>query len=215
MAITILLADDHRITREGIMNMLKSKPDMEVIGEARNGLEAVKLAKKLSPDVAIIDVTMPGLNGIDAARKIIGGSQNVKVIALSMHSDKHFVTEMFKAGASGYLLKDCAFEELVQAIRNVAQGQAYVSPEITGIMIRQLLNQGLTNVTSPFNVLTAREREVLQLVAEGKSAQQVANALNISKKTVDTHRRAIMNKLNMFSVAELTKYAIKEGLTTF
>jgi DNA-binding NarL/FixJ family response regulator len=214
MSVRIILAEDHRITREGLVNLLQERSDMEVVGEAENGREAVKLASELSPDLVIMDVTMPDLNGIDATRIITSGSNNTKVIALSMYSDKQFVQGMIQAGASGYLLKDCAFEELVAAIQAVIQGDTYLSPGIAGIVVQDYLNKLTTDRSSADTVLTAREREVLQLIAEGNSTKEIAARLSVSVKTVETHRRQIMEKLGIFSIAELTKYAIREGLTS-
>jgi len=214
MSIRIILAEDHRITREGLFNMLKDRPDMEVIGEAENGREAVQLARELSPDLVIMDVTMPDLNGIDATRIITSDSKNIKVIALSMYSDKQFVQGMIHAGASGYLLKDCAFEELVNAIRAVIDGNTYLSPGIAGIVVQDYLNKLSNDASSASSVLTTREREVLQLIAEGKSTKVIASQLNVSVKTIETHRRQIMEKLGIFSIAGLTKYAIRERLTS-
>jgi DNA-binding NarL/FixJ family response regulator len=187
---------------------------MEVVGEAENGREAVRLARELSPDLVIMDVTMPDLNGIDATRIITSGSNNTKVIALSMYSDKQFVQGMIQAGASGYLLKDCAFEELVSAIQAVIQGDTYLSPGIAGIVVQDYLTKLTTDRSSADTVLTNREREVLQLIAEGNSTKEIAARLTVSVKTVETHRRQIMEKLGIFSIAELTKYAIREGLTS-
>ena len=214
MSVRIILAEDHRITREGLVNLLQERPDMEVVGEAENGREAVRLAGELSPDLVIMDVTMPDLNGIDATRIITSGSNNTKVIALSMYSDKQFVQGMIQAGASGYLLKDCAFEELVSAIQAVIQGDTYLSPGIAGIVVQDYLTKLTTDRSSADTVLTNREREVLQLIAEGNSTKEIAARLTASVKTVETHRRQIMEKLGIFSIAELTKYAIREGLTT-
>jgi two-component system response regulator NreC len=214
MSVRIILAEDHRITREGLVNLLQERPDMEVVGEAENGREAVRLAKELSPDLVIMDVTMPDLNGIDATRIITSGSNNTKVIALSMYSDKQFVQGMIQAGASGYLLKDCAFEELVSAIQAVIQGDTYLSPGIAGIVVQDYLTKLTTDRSSADTVLTNREREVLQLIAEGNSTKEIAARLTVSVKTVETHRRQIMEKLGIFSIAELTKYAIREGLTS-
>jgi DNA-binding NarL/FixJ family response regulator len=214
MSVRIILAEDHRITREGLVNLLQERPDMEVVGEAENGREAVRLAKELSPDLVIMDVTMPDLNGIDATRLITSGSNNIKVIALSMYSDKQFVQGMIQAGASGYLLKDCAFEELVSAIQAVIHGDTYLSPGIAGIVVQDYLTKLTTDRSSADTVLTNREREVLQLIAEGNSTKEIAARLTVSVKTVETHRRQIMEKLGIFSIAELTKYAIREGLTS-
>jgi DNA-binding NarL/FixJ family response regulator len=209
----ILIADDHRITRQGLRSLLEKESDMEVVAEAQDGRTAVELAKKLLPDVVIMDVSMPDLNGIEATRQIISRCKGVKIIALSMHSDTLFVTEMLKGGVSGYLLKDCAFEELAGAIRSVISGKTYLSPSISGVVVNGYLNR-VAGFAPSRSVLTDREREVLQMIAEGKSTKQTALKLHISVKTVETHRRQIMNKLNIFSVAELTKYAIRKGITT-
>lgn len=214
MSIRIILAEDHKITREGLTNMLNDQRDMEVVGEAENGREAVRLTQELSPDLVIMDVTMPDLNGIDATRIITSGSSNTKVIALSMYSDKQFVQGMIKAGASGYLLKDCAFGELVNAIRAITDGNTYLSPGIAGIIVQDYLKKLSSDRSSATSALTNREREVLQLIAEGKGTRAIASDLNVSVKTIETHRRQIMEKLGIFSVAELTKYAIREGLTS-
>ncbi len=214
MSIRILLADDHKITRQGLRSLLDENDDMEVLAEAENGRDAIELARKLNPDVIIMDVSMPDLNGVEATRQIIQDNHDVRVIALSMHSDTLFVSEMLKSGASGYLLKDCAFQELEQAIRTVTDGKAYLSPSISGVVVEDYLHRLSKADMSTSEVLTDREREVLQLIAEGQSTKQVALKLHISAKTVETHRRQIMNKLDMHTVAELTKYAIRKGLTT-
>lgn len=215
MSIRILLADDHKITRQGLCSLLEKQADMKIVGEAENGRTAVRKAEKLLPDVIIMDVTMPDLNGIEATRKITSKTDNVKVIALSMHSDSMFVTEMLKSGASGYLLKDCAFEELTRAIRTVAAGETYLSTVISSVVVSDYLKHLAKNNSSDLETtLTAREREVLQLLAEGSSTKQIALKLHISAKTVETHRRQMMDKLNIHNVAELTKYAIRKGLTS-
>jgi DNA-binding NarL/FixJ family response regulator len=212
VAIKIILADDHKIVRQGLRTMLESEADIEVIGEADDGRMAVRLARELSPQVIIMDVGMPDLNGIEATRQVLAESPGVKVIGLSMHCDRRFVMNMLKAGASGYLLKDSAFEELATAIRMVLGGKVYLSTEIANIVVKDYLQGG--GDESVFSVLTPREREVLQLMAEGKSSRQIADHLIISIKTVETHRMQIMHKLQIFSVAELTKYAIREGLAS-
>ncbi|MDD2901258.1 MAG: response regulator transcription factor [Syntrophales bacterium] len=212
MAIKIILADDHKIVRQGLRNMLEQETDLEVIGEADDGRMAVRLVRELSPQVVIMDVGMPDLNGIEATRQVLAESPGVKVIGLSMHCDRRFVMNMLKAGASGYLLKDSAFEELATAIRMVLGGKMYLSTEIANIVIKDYLQGG--GDESVFSVLTPREREVLQLMAEGKSSRQIADHLVISIKTVETHRMQLMHKLQIFSVAELTKYAIREGLSS-
>lgn len=214
MSIRIILADDHKITREGLTTMLKGEPDMEVIGEAENGVSAIQLAKDLEPDIVIMDITMPDLNGIEATRQICAESGKTKVIGLSMHSDKRFVKGMFEAGASGYLLKDCAFEELLRALRIVAEGRFYLSPSVTSLVLEDFLRQPGSSGYSKISLLTRREKEILQLIAEGRSTKAVAHDLNLSSKTVESHRRQIMEKLGIHNIAELTKLAIKEGLTS-
>ncbi len=214
MSIRILLADDHKITRQGLRSLLEKQPDMEVVAEVEEGRTAVRLVRELLPDVVIMDVTMPDLNGIEATRQIIGKFGDIKIIALSMHSDTLFVSEMLKSGASGYLLKDCAFEELARAIRTVVANKTYLSPSISGVVVDDYLHRLSKADFSGSEILTNREREVLQLIAEGKSTKQAALKLHISTKTVETHRRQLMNKLDIHTVAELTKYAIRKGLTS-
>jgi two-component system response regulator NreC len=214
MSIRILLADDHKIIREGLRALLEKEPDMEVVGEAQDGMTTIKLAKKLLPNIVIMDIGMPDMNGIDATRQIFSETQGIKVIALSMHSDRRFVLQMLKAGASGYLLKDSAFEELASAIKTVMAGQPYLSPKITDVVIKEYIVSLPKSEETVFTKITAREREVLQLIAEGKSTKQIAVFLNVSVKTIETHRQQIMEKLGIHSIAELTKYAIREGLTS-
>ena len=213
MSIRILLADDHKITRQGLRSLLEKQSDMQVVAEAEDGRTAVRLTQELSPDVVIMDVSMPDLNGMEATRQIVSKSSNVKVIALSMHSDLQFVAVMLRSGAAGYLLKDCAFEELAGAIRTVVANQTYLSPTISGPVVDDYRHRLSKADVSDVDILTDREREVLQLMAEGKSTKQIALKLHISVKTVETHRRQIMNKLNIHTIAELTKYAIRKGLT--
>jgi two-component system, NarL family, response regulator NreC len=214
MRTRILLADDHRIIREGLRSLLQKQSDMDVVGEAQDGIAAVRLTEKLHPDIVIMDIGMPDLNGIDAARRIITRVKGVKVIALSMHSDKRFVLEMLKAGASGYLLKDCAFEELSNAIRTVSAGQIYLGQRVTGVVVNEYLQNRPVSDSTACKLLSPRETEVLQLLAEGNTTKSIASSLNVSTKTVETHRQQIMEKLNLRSVAELTKYTVKEGLTS-
>ena len=212
--IEIILADDHNIVREAMRLLLDNEPDMKVVGETADGLAALGLVRKKTPDVVIMDISMPGLNGIEATRKIIAGVPGVMVIALSAYSDRKFIFQMFKAGASGYLLKDCVFEELAFAIRSVAKNQIYISPKIADAVLKGSLRQFLKNDSSVFTVLTEREREVLQLLSEGKTAKQIASFFELSVKTIETHRQHIMDKLKIRSISELTKYAIREGLTS-
>jgi DNA-binding NarL/FixJ family response regulator len=214
MSIRIILADDHKIVRDGLRSLLENQQDIEVVAEAEDGRTTVKQAQKFSPDVIIMDISMHDLNGIEATRQIIARSPGVKVLALSMHSDKRFVTGMLRAGASGYLLKESAFRELVNAIRVVASNQTYLSPRIAGMVTEDYVHHLSATDSSVRSTLTAREREVLQLLAEGKSTKQMAAHLHVSVKTIETHRQKIMDKLDIYSVAELTKYAIREGLTS-
>lgn len=212
--VRILLADDHNIVREGLRRLIESEHGMEVVGEADNGRSTVKLAASLKPDLIIMDVSMPDLNGIEATRQIINEFPHIKVLALSMHSDKRFVAGILKSGASGYLLKDCAFEEMTGAIRAVANGGTYLSPGVAGAVIQDYVRRLSDADYSVSSVLTPREREVLQLLAEGASTKIIAENLSVSVKTIETHRRQIMEKLGINSVAALTKYAIREGLTS-
>ena len=214
MKIRIILADDHKIVRDGLRALLERQSGMEVIAEADNGRATVRMARELVPDLVIMDIGMPDLNGIDATRQIVADLPKVKVIALSMHSDRRFVVQMFRAGASGYLLKDCAFEELTRAVLAVLKNQTYLSPAVAGPVMEDYIQQLSSGEELGGTVLSPREREVLQLLAEGKTTKEVAAALCVSVKTVETHRQQIMNKLNMQSIADLTKYAIREGLTT-
>ena len=221
MTTRILLADDHQIVREGLRSLLEQHPDMEVIGEANDGRLAVEMAQQLSPDVVVMDVGMPHLNGIEATRQITSRGSHVRVVALSMHADRRFMTEMLKAGAKGYLLKDGAFEELATAIRAVVGDQVYLSPRIADVVVDDYVRRssgagsgGGGENAGAFARLTPREREVLQLMAEGRATKEIAADLKVSIKTIETHRRQIMEKLDIHSVAELTKYAIREGLTS-
>jgi len=214
MAIKILLADDHAIVRHGLAESMMKEEDMEVVGQAKNGLSAIDMVREKTPDVVVMDISMPDINGMDATREILRDFPKVKVIALSMHSAKKFVREMFKAGASGYLLKDCEFDELANAIRTVMKGKSYISPEITDVVVDSYVRTSTEDKSSVFSDLTKREREVLQLLAEGKTTKQIGLKLHISPKTVEAHRLRVMEKLDIDNVAQLTKYAIQEGLTS-
>jgi DNA-binding NarL/FixJ family response regulator len=214
MTIRVVLADDHRIIREGIRNLLDQEPDIDVVGEASDGREVILKNQELQPDVLIMDITMPNLNGIDATRKIIKQNPETRIIALSMHSDHHFVAEMLQAGATAYLLKDCVYDELVQAIQLVCQGKTYLSPEVASLLVKDYRSQSQQTTAAKSETLTPREREVLQLMAEGHSTKNIAEKLYLSAKTIEAHRAQIMRKLNIHNVAELTKYAIREGLTS-
>jgi len=212
MSIRIILADDHAIVRHGLSRSFQQETDIEVIGEANDGHSTVQLARELSPDIVVMDIAMPELNGVEATRQIVKETPQVKVIGLSMHCSNKYVREMFRAGASGYLLKDCPFEELVEAIKIVAAGKTYLSPSVGDLVIKDYISKP-DKEESAFSILSQREREVLQLLAEGKTTKQIAKRLHISPKTVEVHRLRIMNKLNIDSIAQLTKYAIQEGLT--
>jgi len=214
MDIKILLADDHKITRDGLKALLESQENMIVVGEAENGRQAVRLASKLAPDVIVMDINMPELNGIEATRQIIAELPDTKIIALSMYSDKRYVVGMLKAGVSGYLLKNCAFDELVSAISAVVANQNYMSQKIADTVMKDYANILESSDSSPASTLTAREREVLQLIAEGLKTKDIAARIHVSVKTVETHRQQVMRKLNAKSIAELTKIALREGLTS-
>ena len=213
MSIRIILADDHAIVRSGLARLLQQQEGVEIVGQADNGTSAVALARKLLPDIVIMDIGMPDLNGIEATRQIVKESPQVKVIGLSMHSSKRYIREMFKAGASGYLLKNCPFEELTEAVKVVLAGKSHISPSISTAIIGDYVSGAVDDKSSVFSILTEREREVLQLLAEGKTTKQIAECLHISPKTVEAHRLKIMSKLNIDNIAQLTKYAIQEGLT--
>lgn len=212
-SIEILLVDDHRIVRESLANLLVKQTDFQVVGQAEDGRKALRLVAELKPRVVVMDVGMAGMNGIDATRQILEIAPEVRVIGLSMHSERRFVEEMLRAGAVGYLLKDCAFEQLVLAIRTVAEGRFYLGPRIVDEVLKHYVRQLSSNASAKPETLTTREREVVQLLAEGKTTLEIADILKVSAKTVETHRRNVMEKLKIFSVAELTKYALREGLT--
>lgn len=214
MSIRVLVADDHTIVRNGLRAMIEKKPGLAWAGEAANGREAVERCATLRPDVAVLDITMPVLNGIDACRRIVQDCPNTKVIGLSMHTDRRYVAEMLGAGASGYVLKEAAFEELHRAVQVVHEGRTYLSPTIAGQVVEGYLEKLSREDGSRAAQLSPREREVLQLMAEGGSTKEIASALGVSVKTIESHRQQIMRKLDLHSVAELTKYAIREGLTS-
>lgn len=213
MGLGILLVDDHKIVREGLRMLLERQPGMRVVAEAADGSTAVRLARQHRPDLVIMDITLPKLNGMEATRRILAACPLTRVIALSMHSDRRFVLETLKSGAKGYLLKDSAFDELAAAISAVREGRTYLSSQIADLVVRDAVKRQGAAWGTAFSVLTAREREVLQLLAEGRTTKETADQLGVSVKTVETHRKQIMDKLNVHSIAELTKYAIREGLT--
>ena len=213
MKIRILLVDDHNIVRQGIRSLLEREPNFVVVGEAESGREAVRMVKAIEADIIIMDVSMPDLNGMEATRQITGDKQAPKILALSMHSDRRFVVGILEAGASGYLLKDCAYEEMTAAIKSVVNGFLYLSPSVAGAVIQDYVKHLHEAKGGARDLLSSREKEVLQLLTEGNSTKQIAERLILSVKTVETHRRQIMEKLEIHSVAELTKYALREGLT--
>jgi DNA-binding NarL/FixJ family response regulator len=212
--ITVLLAEDHQIVREGISLVLKHEPDVSVVAETDNGRDALLKTTELSPDVVLMDMTMPDMNGIEATRRITSTVENAKVLILSMHSDKRFVEQALQAGAKGYLLKGCSSRDLLDAIREVAAGKMYFSPQIMEIIVNNFTKRLPGEAAAVGANLTPREREVLQLVAEGHNTKEIAFILKVNFKTVETYRQQIMKKLNLFTVAEITKYAIREGMTS-
>ena len=213
MTIKVILVDDHRILREGIKNILEDTSDIQVLAEADNGRDAVRLARELHPDIIIMDIAMSELNGIEATKMITRDDPGIRVIALSMHADKHYISGIFQAGASGYLLKHSAAKELIEAIRTIYANHTYLSKEISDVVVREF-SKKFDEISEQASSLSTREKEVLQLVSEGKSTRVIAEILFVSVKTVEAHRQKIMYKLNLFTVPELTKYAIKTGLTT-
>jgi len=208
--IKIILVDDHKLLRDGLKNIIEQRSNMHIIGQASNGREAIKICSKLLPNVIVMDVAMPGLNGIESARQIHKINPDIKIIGLSMHSNKQFIQGMFNAGASAYLLKDGDADELITAITTVMQHKKYLSKDINQEYLT-LLKKGEVLVKAQ---LSSREKEVLQLIAEGNSSKQTGEVLFLSPKTVDVHRNNIMNKLDLYTIPELTKYAIQKGLTT-
>jgi len=210
----IVIADDEGIMRQGLRALIEGQTDMEVVGDAQDGWRVVELAKKLTPDVVIMDVSMPNLNGVEATRQILEENPNIKIVALSMYPHKRYVTEILKAGALGYVLKSYLFDELLKALDAAMNGRHYLSPQITDVLVDEYVHNLSANQDDGLSKLTGRERQVLQLIAEGLSTKQIALRLNISPKTADANRREIMDTLDIHSIAELTKYAIREGLTT-
>jgi len=214
MGIRIVLADDHGMMREGLKSLISKQVAMEVVGEAEDGYAVVRIVHELKPDVVVMDIGMPNLNGIEATRQIVNENDGVRVLALSQYSDPRMVSEMFRAGAKGFVLKDSAFDELTRAVNAVYADRTYVSPDVAGDLINRHVRHGVSGEqTSAFSHLTDRERQVLQLIAEGTTTKDIATKLYRSVKTIETHRRNIMHKLNLHSLPELTKYAVRQGLT--
>ncbi len=211
MKITVMLVDDHTIVREGLLSLLERSEDIEVVAQAENGLDAVERYETLQPDVVVMDLTMPVMGGIEATGRIIARHPDARILALSMILDRGCATECFKAGAKGYLLKDCAGKELVDAIRFLHNGKSYLSSAVTNIIMNEL-GQNKYDPAKPH--LSNRELEVLRLIADGKNTKEIAFQLNVSNKTIETIRMNTMKKIGMFSIAELTKYAIREGIST-
>lgn len=206
----ILLADDHTLVRKGLALIVEREPDLEVVGEASNGQEALEMAEKLRPDVVVIDVSMPELNGIEGTRRILGRHPRTRVLAVSMHRDAVYVREILKAGARGYVLKDAADEDFLTALRAVARNEAYLSPKIADAVLADYHK----SVSDPIDLLTSREREVLQLIAEGQTNKEIANTLSLSVYTVEAHRGKIMEKLNLHNTGDLVRFALRNGLIT-
>jgi len=214
MGIRIVLADDHRIVRDGLCALLAREKDIELIGQADDGLGAVRLARELRPDIVVTDVSMPGLNGVEATRRIRTDEPSVRVLCLSVHAESRMVLAVLEAGASGYVLKDCSYDELALAIRKAMADQIHLSAELVGLVVKEVRSRGQPQLAGGTAALTPREREMVQLLSEGLSTQQIADRLHVSIKTVATHREHVMQKLDISSLAELTRYALCEGLSS-
>jgi DNA-binding NarL/FixJ family response regulator len=213
MSTTVLLVDDHQMMRDGLRAVIEKEPELKIVGEADGGRAAVELARELSPDVVVMDIGMPDMNGIEATRQIRAENPDMKVVALSTHSDERYVRATFEAGAAGYVVKRAASDELFQAIRAVARGEYFLSSGVAGAVLRDWIRRPTSGDASAYSVLSPREREVLQLLAEGNTSAEIARRFSRSVKTIETQRQEIMRKLDLHSIAELTKYAVREGLT--
>ncbi|MFN7921921.1 MAG: response regulator transcription factor [Bryobacteraceae bacterium] len=206
--IRVLLADDHTILRKGVRLLIDSQPDMEVVGEASNGREAIAETQRIKPDVVLMDVSMPELNGIEGTRQICSEAASTRVLALSMHKDSTYIREILRAGARGYLLKDSDDDDLLRAIRAVSRGEAFLSPAISDVVLTDYRK----HVANPVDTLTGREREILTMIAEGKTNKEIANTLNLSVYTVESHRGSVMEKLNLHNTGDIVRFAIRNGL---
>ena len=214
MATRILLVDDHEIVRFGLCSLLEKHADYDIVGQAEDGMEAVQLAQELAPDVIIMDVNMPNMNGIEATRDIKRQSPDAQIIVLSMHNRRQYVLDMLEAGASAYVLKTRAIQEMIPAINAVQAGDVFLSPKVAAVVAKVCISKEQMSKVNNASELTARERQVLQLLTEGRSSKQIGTALEVSEATTVKHRQNIMEKLNLRSVAELTKYAIQQGITS-
>jgi two-component system response regulator NreC len=214
MKVRILLADDHQIMREGLKALLEKHSSMEVIAEAENGIETLEIARREKPDVIIMDIAMPDINGIEATRQLKSEMTDIKIVALSMHSDRRFVTEILKAGASAYVLKQSAFKDLEKAIKTVMVNRTFLSADILETVVDDYVSQLTKSEYEAYKQLSDRERQVLQLIAEGNSTKEIAYKLHVSVKTIESHRQNIMTKLGIHNLAGLTKFAVREGLTS-
>jgi DNA-binding NarL/FixJ family response regulator len=215
MTIQVVLADDHRIVREGLAALLRTDANIEIVGQASDGLQAFALAEKLRPDVLVADVSMPGLNGIELVRRVCAELPEVRVLSLSVHDEERLVLAMIEAGASGYVLKDASFSDLAAALLEVMAGRVYLSPALVGLFVRQYRQRHVpSNRTEPAAVLTPRERELVQLFSEGYSSTEIAERLHVSVKTVATHRENVLHKLRIGGIAEMTRYALREGISS-
>jgi len=211
MSIKILIADDHQLFREGLVNLLADSSGIEVIAEAQDGKETLLLAKKLKPDIVIMDIGMPIMNGLQATTALQKDHPEIKVIALSMHSDRDYIKSMLEAGASGYLFKNCSYHQLIEAIKSVYSGKKYLSDDITEVVINDYLYHE-SEVAPSDTILSERESEILKLYAEGKSSREIADLLFVSVKTIGTHKQNILNKLGLKTIPDMVKYALKSGM---
>lgn len=214
MGLKIMIVDDHTIVRDGLRLLLEKEPDLEVVAEAENGAMAIQRANEFLPDVIVMDINMPEMNGIEATRRIMAENSAVKVLALSMESDRRFVVEVLQSGAKGYILKDSAFAELAVGIRVVANDEQYLCPKISEMIIKDYLLSIPEGISIGHTILTTHERELIQYIADGKNTKDIAHMSGVSTKTIDNQRHNIMKKLDLYSIASLTKYAVREGLTS-